>query len=147
MIIESFQINNELGLPVRGDIRMPDARGKFPVLLICHGFKGFKDWGFFPLLSESLAYHGFITVNFNFSGSGIGADLQNFTETDLFFNNNYSRELADVRQVVDFIANQPGLKSRMEFDRFGLIGHSRGGGIAILYAADDPRIKSVATLL
>ena len=39
-----------------------------------HGFKGFKDWGFFPHLADRLARAGLVAVSFNFSGSGVGPD-------------------------------------------------------------------------
>ena len=41
-----------------------------PLIIFCHGYKGFKDWGAWPLLSEALAASGFVVIKFNFSHNG-----------------------------------------------------------------------------
>ena len=40
---------------IRADIRSPTGRDPRTAIVVAHGFKGFKDWGFFPLLSDRLA--------------------------------------------------------------------------------------------
>jgi len=44
---EAWSIEGADGQPILGDTHLPEAppRG---VLVICHGFKGYKDYGFFP---------------------------------------------------------------------------------------------------
>lgn len=91
----SFDLGKENRV-IRGDIRLPKPQLPAPVLFICHGFKGFKDWGFFPVLAEKLAEAGFVTVTFNFSMNGIGEDLENFTELEKFSLNTFSREQEDL---------------------------------------------------
>ncbi len=54
-----------------------------PGVLIVHGFKGFKDWGMFPLMAERLAEAGFAACRFNLSGSGIGEDGETFSATSI----------------------------------------------------------------
>ena len=55
------------GGPLRVDVRTGARPGEArPAVVICHGFKGFKDWGFFPKLSERLAVAGFTALSFNF---------------------------------------------------------------------------------
>lgn len=123
-------------LPV--DVRTGAKPGEIrPVVAICHGFKGFKDWGMFPKLAERLAVAGFTAVSFNFSGSGV-AEGDQFTELDRWEHQKPSTDLADIGIVIDHFAAE-GAKW------FGLVGHSRGGGLAILHAALDPRIRSLVT--
>lgn len=108
--------------------------------MLCHGFKGFSRWGFFPYLAQSLARARFRAVSFDFSGSGIGPDRETFTDLDGFAENTYTRELADIDTVI------------AECDRrgwigqgHGILGHSRGGGMAILHASCSARVRALVT--
>lgn len=124
--------------PLRVDVRTGERPGEVrPVVAICHGFKGFKDWGMFPKLAERLAVAGFTAVSFNFSGSGV-AEGDQFTELDRWEHQRPSADLADIGIVFDHFASA-GAKW------FGLVGHSRGGALAVLHAASDPRVRSLVT--
>ncbi len=59
MLHETFTLELEPGVFIRGDIRVQEEGGRKPVLLFAHGFKGFKDWGFFPYASERFASSAF----------------------------------------------------------------------------------------
>jgi dienelactone hydrolase len=131
------------GRIVRGDVRIPEGPPPRSAVLVLHGFKGFKDWAFFPHVCQKLAGAGHAVVSFNFSGSGIGADPERFTELDAFAANTLSRELEEVGWVADWTMNGDLLARRPQ--RLGLLGHSRGGGDAILHAADDARVRALAT--
>ena len=78
----------------------PDVRPPLPTLVILHGFKGFKDWGFFPYAAEFLANRGFAVITFNFSMNGVGQNLLDFTELDKFARNTYSREQENVAKII-----------------------------------------------
>lgn len=145
MVQREFKIYNREKDPIRGDVCIPDANKRYPVIIVCHGFKGFKNWGFFPYVSEVLCKKGFIVVKFNFSGCGVGEDLQNFTDTERFRTNTYSKELDDLTCVLDELEKGRVCERAGYLDRIGLLGHSRGGGITILTAATDKRIKCVVT--
>ncbi len=56
--------------PLHGLIDFPQEPGLRPAVVICHGFKGFMEWAFFPYLAHLLAERGFVAVRFNLSGSG-----------------------------------------------------------------------------
>ena len=143
---QSFVFANADGDPIRGDVLVPSGSGVYPVIVICHGFKGFKDWGFFPHLSEQIAERGIATIRFNFSGNGIGDDLENFTELDKFERNTFSKELSDLQCVLNALDGGDLPEARcLDTGRTGLLGHSRGGAIALLTAAADPRIKALVT--
>jgi uncharacterized protein len=134
------------GAVIRGDVHLPAGDELCPVVVICHGFKGFKDWGFFTWLADQIAAAGCAAVRFNFSLNGVGEDLQNFTELDKFEQNTFSRELADVLAVLGKLeAGDLPANNRLDFSRIGILGHSRGGAIALLTAANDKRIRALTT--
>jgi len=118
-----------------------------PLIIFCHGYKGFKDWGAWPLLSEALAVSGFVVIKFNFSHNG-GTHIQpiDFPDLEAFGNNNYTKELEDLDRVISWVqityANHPNMNPL----NLTLIGHSRGGGIVTIKAAEDPRVKKVISL-
>ena len=50
---------------------LPDLPGERPAVVICHGFKGFMEWGFFPHLATLLAERGYVAIRFNLSSTGM----------------------------------------------------------------------------
>lgn len=136
---------NSVSELIRAEIYHRNGIKDAPVILICHGFKGFKNWAFFPVLAEYFAQADYVALTFNFSRNGIGPDLQNFTELDKFEKNTYSHEIQDLKCLVDAVASGEIGKGLIDPEKIGLVGHSRGGGIAILHAQNDPRIKSLVT--
>ncbi len=128
---------------MRGDVRVPEGPPPRSAVVVIHGFKGFKDWAFFPHVCRTLAASGHAVVSFNFSGSGIGSDPERFTELEAFAANTLSRESEEVAWVVDWVTSGDLLPRKPR--TLGLLGHSRGGGDAILHAAADPRVRALVT--
>ena len=143
MIHYTFQRESVPGRLLRGDVRIPEGPPPRSAVVVVHGFKGFKDWAFSPHLCQSLAASGHAVVSFNFSGSGIGSQPEHFTELEAFAANTFSREVEDVGWVLDWVTAGDLLPRRPV--SLGLLGHSRGGGDAILQAADDPRVRALVT--
>jgi len=131
---------------IRGDLRwMGDWAGERPLLIVCHGFTAHKDWGLFPYVGRELARRGFVTALFNFSHNGVGENPRRFTEIGRFERNAVGKELADLTEVVLRLpdaAKEQGIQ--IDAGKIGVIGHSRGGGIAILAASRNDRIAAVA---
>ncbi len=73
MIHRRFTLESRRAEPIHGDVRLPEGPGPHPVVVCCHGFKGFKDWGFHPWLGATLAEAGLAAVHFNFSRNGVRA--------------------------------------------------------------------------
>jgi pimeloyl-ACP methyl ester carboxylesterase len=120
------------------DVRTAEREGESrPLVVICHGFKGFKDWGFFPKVAERLAVAGFTAVSFNFSGSGV-SDGDTFDQLDRWAHQTLTGDLQDLNTVIEHLAPE-------SFRRVGLLGHSRGGALAVLQAARDRRVAALVT--
>ena len=136
---EAFDIPCKDGLSIRGEVYPADT--SIGSVIVCHGFKGFAHWGFFPYLAQKLAENGLTAITFDFSGSGIGTDRESFTEPGAFAGNTLSREQDDLENLVDYARRRKLIEGK-----FGLFGHSRGGGTAIIFAAAaDSPVSSLVT--
>jgi hypothetical protein len=78
-----WSIEGSEGEPIIGNAHLPEAPPG-GVVLVAHGFKGYKDYGMFPRIAESLANRGFIAHRFNFSHSGMTGAIETFERPDLF---------------------------------------------------------------
>jgi uncharacterized protein len=145
MIERTVSLMNSRGLPFRVDIRLPDGHGMCPVVIVCHGFKGFKDFAFFPYASRKLCERGFAVVTMNFSGNGIGDDPVTFTALEKFEQNTISQELDDLEVVLQGISTGALLGVSGDSQQVGIMGHSRGGCTAIIKASLDSRLKCLVT--
>lgn len=122
------------------DITYSEQIQNKPVILFVHGFKSFKDWGIFPLIANDFALNGFVFIRFNLSHNG--TTIQNpldITDLDAFGKNNFSIELDDIQAVVEHVCKNINPKE------IYILGHSRGGGLALLHAAENDLISKVAT--
>ena len=79
---ERFEIPCKDGLSIRGEVYR--AEPSLGAVIVCHGFKGFAHWAFFPYLARKLAEDGLTAITFDFSGSGIGRDRESFTDAEAF---------------------------------------------------------------
>jgi uncharacterized protein len=132
---------------LHGLVDLPDAPGERPAVVICHGFKGFMEWAFFPALAALMAERGYVAVRFNLSGTGMRPGDELVTDPDAFRANTYSREVAELLAVLGATGESiaPG---RVDRGRIGLVGHSRGGGDALLAAASPAwrdRLRALVT--
>ncbi len=149
-----FRLQADAGV-VRGDIRFlaeagsADSGGRptDTALVVCHGFKGFKDWGFFPAVCEELAIRvGCPVISFNFSGSGVGPELGTFSNPGAFATNTFSREVSDLEAVLDGIsAGRLDGAMVTPAARVGLVGHSRGAIPVVLVGSRRPEVRALAT--
>jgi pimeloyl-ACP methyl ester carboxylesterase len=146
-LITNLLIDGVHEKPIITDIGYKKTKTNKPVIIFLHGFKGFKDWGHFNNVMQFFINNQFVFIKFNFSFNG-GTPLQPFDFPDLgaFGNNNYVKELDDVHSVLNWIENNTLIPSEeIDLSNIFLIGHSRGGGIAIIKASEDSRVKKLVT--
>lgn len=124
------------------DVRAGGRESARAAVIVVHGFKGFKDWGLWPSFAERIARAGLTAVTLNLSGSGVD-DSGDFVFPERFGHNTFSSELQDLRRVVDALVR--GELGVAPPTALGLLGHSRGGGDAVLFTAADPRIRALVT--
>ena len=120
-----------------------ESEKKLSLIIFVHGYKGYKDWGTWDLMGEKFAEAGFYFVKFNMSHNGTTVgDPNNFADLEAFGQNNYSKELLDLEVVIDHFKDQ----KEVDSENISLIGHSRGGGISVIKAAENKNITKLITL-
>ena len=112
-----------------------------------HGFKGFRNWGFWPYIAVGLASRGIACVRFDMTHNGVGANGLEFDEEQLFELNTFQREEEDLGCVLGALrAAELPAHETLDTSRLGLLGHSRGGGLAVVRAAEDKAVRATASL-
>ncbi len=130
--------------PILTDFIYKDNKQPKPIVIFCHGYKGYKDWGAWHIMAKEFANNNFFFVKFNFSYNG--GTVENpidFPDLEAFGNNNFSIELDDLETVIDYVLENKIFQAEINKNNITLIGHSRGGGIATLKASQNTKITAV----
>jgi len=142
--LNNLIIDGSAGKPILIDATFKANAQAKQVVVFCHGFKGFKDWGPFNKIANHFADNDIVFVKFNFSFNGTTTnDPINFGDLTAFGNNNFCKELDDLSLVLDWIENCQELKGEIDTSKISLFGHSRGGSIVMLKTAEDRRVEKV----
>ena len=133
--------------PIVIDTFYSEEKTNQPIVIFCHGYKGYKDWGAWNLMAEHIAKAGCCFIKFNFSHNG--GTVENpidFPDLEAFGHNNYTKELDDLNDVINWAKTNFSNNKCVNTQQICLVGHSRGGGISIIKATEDSRIKALITL-
>lgn len=142
-IEKNIKLISNQGREFLADLYVPENGEQLPLVIFAHGYKGYKDWGAWNLMAEKFAKAGFMFASFNFSLNGTTVEEPSeFVDMEAFSENNYTQELEDLKVVIDHFSQL----ENADQTKISLIGHSRGGGICVLKAAEDTRISSLITL-
>lgn len=107
------------------------------LIVFVHGFMGFMDWGAWHLVRDFFTAHDFDFCRFNMSHNGATTHHPvDFPDEVAFGQNTYTKELDDIYCVLNHLETH-----HRTYQKIHLIGHSRGGGMAIL-AAHQWQLKS-----
>ena len=117
-----------------------------PLIIFCHGYKGYKDWGAWNLVAERFAEEGYFFLKFNFShNGGTPNNSIDFPDLEAFAQNNFSKELDDLEDILNFISSTNDFENELNSKAISLIAHSRGAGIILIKASESHKIKNVIT--
>ncbi|GFP93207.1 putative uncharacterized protein ydl057w [Phtheirospermum japonicum] len=105
--------------------------GSPKLVVLCHGFCSTKEYNMMVNLAAALENEGISAFRFDFSGNGESEGSFHF--------GNYSSEAEDLRSVVEYFT---GLKRTT----VAVIGHSKGGGVVLLYASKYHDIPAVVNI-
>lgn len=111
------------------------AQTPAPAVILTHGFGGDKTS--VADQARSLARRGFTVLTYSSRGFGrssgrIALNAPNY-------------EVADARQIIDWLARQPEVLRDNDRDpKVGVTGQSYGGALSILLAGTDPRVDVIA---
>lgn len=147
MTQKNLVLYREAKKPIVWDVFYNDDNEQKSLVIFCHGYKGFKDWGSWDLVAKAFSKANLFFVKFNFSHNG--GTVENpidFPDLNAFAENNYSKELDDIDSLINHLYTESNpFKNEIDFDNITLIGHSRGGGISIIKASEDTRITKLIT--
>lgn len=104
-------------------LHLPAGPGTFPCVVACHGLGASKDSDKYLLLGEEFSRAGLALARFDFRGCGESTGREDETTV--------ATRLEDVRAVFGALA----VHSRLS-GRFGLLGSSMGGFVALHAAAE-----------
>ena len=108
---KKFVINGKHQKPIVIDVTYPVNKVNIPVIIFCHGYKGFKDWGAWNIMAKQFAKVGFCFIKFNFSHNGGTVEQPiDFPDLEAFGNNNYTKELDDLEMIIDWVYDNNEIK-------------------------------------
>ncbi|WP_148591819.1 alpha/beta fold hydrolase [Streptomyces sp. WAC01526] len=112
-----------------------DSGGRRPAVLLAHGFGASKK-DLRPQ-AERLARDGYAVLTWSARGFGKSTGSIGLNDPD--------GEVADVRRLIDWLAERPEVQLDKDGDpRVGMAGGSYGGAISLLTAGHDRRVDAIA---
>jgi alpha-beta hydrolase superfamily lysophospholipase len=128
---ETFIENNNIKLSA--DLYVPDNKGKFPAILLIHGFLSAKEeYGDLPL---RLSEEGYVVLTFDFRGHGKSTGDRGYYTS--------KSHLEDSSIALNFLLNN----ERVDNEKFAIVGHSLGSIAASRLVTEDNLGKKAKTCI
>ncbi|NOR85815.1 alpha/beta fold hydrolase [archaeon] len=124
---------NKNGLQLVGILHTPKIETSDKTIILCHGFGGNKTQKMFVDTARFLCDNNFYVLRFDFTGHGDSEGIY----TDYSIKN----EVDDLDCAVEFLKTQ-----NINIDNIGLVGHSLGAVISVLYAKEHKNVSSLVLL-
>ena len=133
-----FHLERKANRPILGQWHLPQTPPKGTILFL-HGYKGHMDWGAWSQVGNTVAHAGWRFLRINFSHNGTQPENPaSFVDLEAFAENTHRRELEEANDVVRAIRVPSALHEVGPHQGpLAILGHSRGGGIACLAAAES----------
>lgn len=134
MRTEAIRNKNSRGLGLAAVIERPEGDGRFPFVILLHGFTGWKEEKHITSFAQLLAENGIGSTRFDASGSGE-------SEGTFFENYRFSNYLDDVEDIYKYLHKQ----NFVDNSHVGVWGHSMGGQIAVYFASKHPELTAMCS--
>lgn len=138
-----FEISSKENLPIKSDLLLTDSNEKKPIVIVVHGFKSFRRWGFNPFLLQKFNEAGFNSLAFDFSRNGIADEEKMLYDVDIFRKNTVGVCIDDLNSILDHLPINEELAEYWNGDIY-LCGHSMGGAISILCSQNRAEVKKIS---
>jgi len=122
------------GNTISGMIFAPENAESCPTIILCHGFAGVKEL-LLPNYAKAFAEAGFVALIFDYRGFGASEGARGRLIP--------TEQIVDIRNAITFVQTL----EEVDRDNISLWGTSFGGANAVITAAQDKRVKSVAVQL
>lgn len=116
---------NKKGRQLIGMLHLPDNRGRFPLVVICHGWGDNKTQRKFVRLARTLEKNRIAALRFDFEGCGD-------SEGD-FLKATVKKEIADLKSAIYYVKK---IKN-IDIEKIAFVGHSMGAVICALFLAQN----------
>jgi len=132
---KSIAFQDKQGRKIVGTLLIPEGKGPFPAVIVCHGFKGNRNEKHIKAIAEAISDKGLVTLRADFTKEPGESSLP-------FADMTVSYELEVLDQAVNYLKTLPEVNQ----EKIGLTGHSLGGLLVAWYTAAHPEIKAAAPL-
>lgn len=131
-ISKTLSLINDYGEIINADYYESQSSSS-PILILSHGFKAYRKWGFFPFISEKISDIGINVLNFDFSLNAVDNPERGTYIPEVFKRNTVSSQIEDVCFVINYIKNE--LNPGNWNGEIYLMGHSLGGAVSIIVSS------------
>ncbi len=148
MNISKFEFKNTINEFVKGDLYFNKKSGKFPLIIMLHGFKAWRKWGFMPYFSSKLASNNSIVLNIDHSLNGIEDENIPLFDSEKFSRQTVSQYIEDVKLTIENFKAGFISKEVLEFwnGKIYLIGHSLGAAVSLLVYNQYKNVDKIVIL-
>ncbi len=135
---EIIVVKNSVGRELFTTLTPAAGNNVADLVIFIHGFKGFRNWCFFPLSARTASEAGFHALRMDFSLNVMRGTSDKVISLEDFADNTLTREADDVADIVKAIAADEAFAPLREkcTGVIHVVGHSRGGGIAHVAARE-----------
>ncbi|MCK5474152.1 MAG: alpha/beta fold hydrolase [Candidatus Aenigmarchaeota archaeon] len=125
---------NKKGLQLVGMLHMPESGKSEKTIIICPGFGGTKTQKMFVETARALVVQNFCVLRFDFTGHG--------DSEGIYEDYSIKNEIDDLECAVKFLETFETINT----ENIGLMGHSLGAAISVMYAKENKNVKSLVLL-